>query len=168
MSILLFIGLVFTACNSRNKSENSGTPLPAPILTSPEKISKITSAQEKGLDALNALQVNIEGEHLYSTFPGLSHTFLPEDSSFTITDMELLQAINSISKNYGGDLSAEKFDKLAKEAIQLQDLYHIKECTRTIYQPINHSIKSLPGKDTISKIWLIQNLLNRRDLIIIF
>jgi len=119
----------------------------------------ISESQSDALDALNILQTNIDGQHLYSTFPNLNHDFMPCDSTVIISRDELRKALNEIISKYGSPLTESQRQEVINDAILAEDQYWVSECA------LNQN-SFIVG--TNIRVWLIQNLLNRRDVVIIW
>lgn len=125
--------------------------------------SNLTSEQLSALNALNSLQVSTdEKNRLYSTFAGLDQPCYPPDTSLTITQSELLSALRIFVTNNCKNLTKEERDKLAVKSVLAQGEYTISLCLDDS-TPVNYD-NGAPMKG----IWVMPNVLNQRDVIIVW
>ncbi|MEM9548580.1 MAG: hypothetical protein AAGA77_21520 [Bacteroidota bacterium] len=123
--------------------------------------SNLTPEQNAALDAMNKLQANTdEKNHFYSTFAGIEHPCYPPDTSFTISQAELLAAMNQFVESHCKELTKEERDKLAASMVLAQEEYIVAYCLA--------NATNVSYKDGIPRIgtWIMPGILGRRDVII--
>lgn len=126
-----------------------------------ENHSEITIEQQSAFDALNKLQMRAdEHNRIYSTFPGIDQPCYPPDSSFTITQSELLIAMKQFVNKHCKKLDKEVRDKLANTAVLAQTKYKVLHC------PSNSSSDNYKDGLPYSGIWVMPNVLDSRDIIL--
>jgi len=125
-----------------------------------ETVVELSSEQQAAFDALNSIQV--QGQHLYSTFSGISHDCLPPDSSFVLPQAELLTAMKELLARYYPTIPLEEQTKLATQAVLAQEEYIVLQCNDNSFGPVDHAHKKLLFSGT----WILPEVLNRRDIII--
>jgi len=161
----LIILLSFSCSPSKDKAPKEN-PRNSISNTDKEKEQPLTAEQETAFEALNILQRNVEINHIYSTFPSIEHAFLPPDSTFTISQAELLAAITEIYTSYGHTLTEVQSEKVLAESVLALEQYEVKSCRGYLFHENNSRIKTLPGEKR--KTWLLSNILGRRDLILMW
>ena len=124
--------------------------------------SELTTEKERdaAFDALNSIQ--IQGQHLYSTFSGMHHSCLPADTSFVISQVELQTAIEVLLARYYTDIPPEEQKVLAKQSSLAQKKYLILQCNGFSNGVLGGTEKLTP----VSGSWVIPEVLNERDVII--
>jgi len=120
----------------------------------------LTPEQEAAFVALNSIQV--QGQHLYSTFSGIFHDCYPPDTSFIISRSELLIAMEELLTRYYTDISTEQRTKLAAEAVLAQEEYLVLQCNGYSNESVDNSNLHLPTSGS----WILPKVLNRRDVIL--
>lgn len=157
---LLFVSQCFIlSCATIDQKQISTDLLPnnTPLSISPE--------QETAFDALNKLQLKLKGQNLYSTFPGLQHDCFPPDTSFVISQAELLVAMKNLLAKYFTNYDAiQQCNKLAANAVLAQKEYLVEQCYITSTHIFNDAFKSRPVSK--SGVWILPEILGRRDVIL--
>lgn len=153
--IVLMCTLILTDCKHQTQSVDSQKESNPFVSIKKDAVVNLTPTQETAFEALNYLQININGEHLYSTFSGLDHRFNQLDSSYVISANELLIAIKDISTAYGVNLSIEEIHKLSSDAVLAQEKYFVQKYRRN-------------SSSLAPEIWVLPQILGRRDLILIW
>lgn len=159
---MFLITCTITSCSfsqDRNKQEGESyesTPYDNPV-------SELTQEQQSAFDALNRLQRSTdEMNRLYSTFPNIEQPCYPADTSFSITQSELLAFMKQFVSKHCQNLSKDMQDKLAKTSVLAQEEYTVLYCS-------NESVKqSFENGLSMSGTWVMPNILGRRDLIIVW
>lgn len=167
--LILSISFLFLlACTS---AEN-GKPLKEELtdsislLPNTKPPANLTLEQETALDALNSLQRQILQGRFYSTFPGMYHDCFPSDTSFIISQTELLGAVEVLFEKYNTDITSDRFKKLTQEAVSAQKEYVVKHCYGTSYQMIDGVFKNVTTTALKSGTWILPGVLGRRDVIL--
>jgi len=126
-------------------------------------VSELTPEQQSAFDALNTLQVSTdEKNRLYSTFADIVQPCYPADTSFVISQSELLIVMKQfISKNCK-NLTVEKQNELAATSVLAQEEYKILHCGDNSYNQ-NYE-NGLPMTGT----WVMPSVLGRRDIILVW
>lgn len=126
-----------------------------------QELANITEEQQSAFDALNTLQVNTdERDRLYSTFADIRQPCYPPDSSFVITQSELLNAMTQFVNKNCTNIEIEERNRLINTSVLAQMEYRVLHCANNPYS-INYD-NGLPMKGT----WIMPNVLGRRDVII--
>ncbi|MCB0704218.1 MAG: hypothetical protein KDC34_02870 [Saprospiraceae bacterium] len=154
LSILLFFPFLTFSCTSEEKGK-----LPDSAFYN-NTGSALTQEQQAAFDALNTLQTSTdEMNRLYSTFVKPSY---PADTSFEVSQSELRAFMEQFIYEHCQNLSPEIQNQLAKTAVLAQKKYTVLHCTEN-RSDIDYD-KGLPMTGT----WVIPNILNRRDVILVW
>ena len=122
-------------------------------------VDVLSKEQESAFDALNELQINTdEMNRLYSTFAGISHPCYPPDSTFSISQTDLLEIMKQFVNNHCTQLNEERRNRLAKLSVLAQQEYTVFHCRDNE----THSESNLNGT------WVMPNVLGRRDVLIVW
>lgn len=159
--LLLIVVSTFSCAEEQERADQrQDSTRVIPDNPNPDSISQLSPQQQIAFDAFNAIQV--QGEHLYSTFSGIHHDCSSPDSSFVITRIELQIALEELLSLYYTPLSVEERNKLANEAVQAQEEYLVLQC--------GYSIETSGGNipDQTSGTWILPEVLSRRDIIIVW
>ena len=98
---------------------------------------------------------------LYSTFAGIDQPY-PPTTNFVITQSEFQTVMTRFAQENCTNLNIEKRDSLVKAAVLAQKEYTVLHC---IDNPSNiHDDKGLP----MTGIWVMPNVLGRRDVILVW
>ncbi|GAB5557784.1 MAG: hypothetical protein SchgKO_19970 [Schleiferiaceae bacterium] len=148
--------------NTRSEQEEADTQsnyIPQNLETTTE----LTPVQESAFDALNTLQVSTdEMNRLYSTFAGIDQPCYPPDTTLTISQSELLEAMKQFVTSHCKYLESENRDELASTSVLAQQEYTLSIC---FGNSENVSFeKGLPMSGT----WILPSILDRRDLVIVW
>lgn len=126
-------------------------------------VTELTPAQEAAFDALNTLQVSTdEMNRLYSTFAGLNQSCYPPDTSLTISQAELLSALQQFVASNCKNLTLEQRDELAAASVLAQEEYTVLVCLDPSV-PATYE-RGIPTSGT----WVIPNVLDQRDVVIVW
>lgn len=131
-----------------------------------EILPEITTEQQTAFDALNTLQMQMQAQYLYSTFPGLGHACFPADSSFVISRAELLTVIEALLAKHCTDLSLEERSRLAAQAVMAQKEYSVEWCFGTSPLLVDGVLTEVPIKTSSSGTWILPRVLGQRDVIL--
>jgi len=131
------------------------------ILSEEIEADPLSLEQEEALDALDQIQMS-GGGYLYSTFPGIDHRFLPEDTSFTITSEELHIAIDGLLEKYYDHIPIEKRNELSRKASLVDKEYLVLGCYGFHKEPFKNVSEEVP----ISGKWILPEVLSLRDVVI--
>lgn len=152
--------LLLSACSPPNNSsekENHGIP------SQEATVSELTPEQESAFDALNTLQVSTdEMNRLYSTFGGIDRPCYPPDTSLTISQAELLIAMKQFVASNCKNLPVEKRDELAAASVLAQKEYTLSLCLGNSAQVTYQNGAPMVGT------WVLPNVLDRRDVLIVW
>lgn len=156
--------LVTAACSSSTKNsvqEESDKTLEFDDFLTPE--SKLTEEQQFAFDALNTLQTSTDKmNRLYSTFANTNHPFYPADTSFTISQSELLAFMNQFVSENCQNLSQETRERLVKASVLAQEVYTVMYCgPSSSHSDVKNGIPT-------SGTWVISNVLGRRDIVLVW
>jgi len=128
-----------------------------------DTVSELTPEQQSAFDALNTLQVSTdEKNRLYSTFANIGQPCYPADTSFVISQSELLIVMKQFISKYCKNLAVEKQNELAATSVLAQEEYKISHCRDNSYDE-NYE-NGLPMTGT----WVMPSVLGRRDVIIVW
>ena len=122
---------------------------------------EISLEQEQAFEALNALQIRLQKQSLYSTFAGLQHDCFPSDTSFVVSRADLLMVLEILIAKYGKNMEVEQGYKFAAAAVLAQEEYLVEQCYDTSQELDNES-------STRSGIWILPKVLDRRDVILVW
>ena len=127
-------------------------------------LSELTLEQESAFEALNAIQINSEVGHIYSTFGGIHHSCFPPDTSFTISHSELLNAMEELLAKYCTAIYLEECTELASKAVLAQEEYLVLQCNNAVNDLITKGTKYA----SIRKSWILPEVLGQRDVILVW
>ena len=126
-------------------------------------VQELTPIQQSAFDALNTLQVSTDSNNrLYSTFANIVQPCYPADTSFVISQSELLSAMTQFVKENCKFLNLGLQEELAKDAVLAQEEYIVKYCPGFLSN-MKYG-KEIPRKG----IWVLPNVLDRRDVILVW
>jgi hypothetical protein len=135
----------------------------SPAQVHADTLPELTQEQQAAFDALNTLQVSTdEMNRLYSTFAGAVQPCYPPDTSFTISQIELLIAMKQFTSRNCENLSLQERDELAVKSVLAQEKYTVSLCLDNATPPTYK--KGVPMTGT----WVLPNVLGRRDVIIVW
>ena len=154
--ILLFFPCLTITCTFSQE----GNERKKEMANSNKPVSELTQEQQSAFDALNSIQV--QGKHLYSTFSGIHHDCSPPDTSFVISQAELLIAMKTLLERHYTHIKAEQRSKLANESVLAQEEYVVLQCNGYSNGTVDDEIKYIPNFGT----WILPEILGRRDVII--
>lgn len=124
-------------------------------------VVELTIEEDAAFEALNKLQMNSDNEYrLYSTFANHVQPCFPADTSITITRAELLKAMKEFAQQYYSHLDKAECNKLINSSVMAQDEYRVLHCVDNLSK-INYS-DGVP----MTGIWVMPNILGRRDIIL--
>ncbi len=155
--------LVCFSCSLSNEKvekgqESSGFVSPKAIQNS-DPLQELTTAQQSAFDALNTIQR--QGKHLYSTFSGIHHNCFPPDTTFVISQSELLVALEILLERHYVNIEAEQRAKLAYTSVLAQEEYLVLQCNGHSNGTMNDKRKNIPTSGS----WILPEILGRRDVI---
>lgn len=153
---LLIIPFLLFACGAEPK----GDSIPKAI---PNSLPPISSDQQAALDALNVLQQNLDVPNkIYSTFPNITQPFYPHDSTFVISQSDFHLALDMLVEKYGTRLDASYRDSLTHTSALALEEYTVRHCRDTA------SNKYVDFKYSTTGAWVLPNVLERRDVVIVW
>ena len=106
--------------------------------------------------------IQVQGIYLYSTFSGIHHNCLPPDTSFVISQAELLVAIETLLERHYTHIKAEQRAKLANESVLAQEEYLVLQCKGYSNGTMYDKSKNIPNSGS----WILPKILERRDIVI--
>ena len=126
-------------------------------------VSELTQEQQSAFDALNTLQTSTdEMNRLYSTFANINQPCYPADTSFEVSQSELLIFMEQFISKYCQNLTPEIQNQLTKTSVLAQKKYTVLHCSGNKSNVTNE--KGLPMTGT----WVMPNVLGRRDVILVW
>ncbi len=126
-------------------------------------VAELTPAQQSAFDALNTLQTNTDQmNRLYSTFPNIEQACYPADTSFKVSQSELLIVMKQFISNNCTKLALAEQNELVATAVLAQEEYQILHCSNN---PLTENYDNgLPATGT----WVMPSVLGRRDVILVW
>lgn len=121
-----------------------------------------TQQQEEAFDALNSIQ--LQGRNMYSTFAGLDHECYPPDTSFMISQDQLLVAMKALLSRHFKNVTPDIRDRLAAKAVLAQEEYLVYRCKGYFEESTGDAITKAPTLGS----WILPKVLNQRDIIMIW
>ncbi len=125
-----------------------------------DSLQELTTEQQSAFDALNSIQR--QGKHLYSTFSGIHHDCFPPDTTFAISQSELLVALEILLERYYTNIEQEQRSKLANKSVLAQEEYLVLQCNGQSNGTMYDKSKNIPNSGS----WILPEILGRRDVII--
>ena len=123
--LLLLLPYLAFSCSPAQERTDKKLPLSNPG-DQIKRVSELTSAQQSAFDALNSLQTSTDQmNRLYSTFANLEQPCYPADTSFMISQSELLIVLKQFISNNCTKLTVEEQNELAETSVLAQEEYKI-------------------------------------------
>ena len=151
--VLLFISCLTSSCtfsegrNDQKRELTDSTSYNIPV-------SELTQEQQSAFDALNKLQTSTdEMNRLYSTFANIEQPCYPADTSFEVSQSELLFVLQQFIAKHCKNLKPEIQNQLTKSSVLAQKKYTVLHCTGN-NSNVNYE-KGLPMTGT----WIMPNIL---------
>lgn len=165
--VFTMLALFFYACfhsnNEPNRVHETSDEQLANRSESLEAKVEPTLEQQSAFEALNTLQVSTDKRNrLYSTFAGIDQPCYPPDTSFVISQSELLFAIKAFVETNCKNLSIKERNQLTKRAVLAQKDYTLSLCLDNV------SIVDFENGTPMMGTWVMPSILERRDLIIVW
>lgn len=165
--LLVFFGFLLVSCSSgsdRSNNVEAASSQNDSLLAIPtDPIEELSSEQQLALDALDTFQMNTdERGRVYSTFAGLEQPCYPPDTVFTISQAELLAAMNQFVDLHCKNMSVETRTRLAAEAVMAQEEYTLALCTDGSQELSFKNGLPLQG------VWVMPYVLGRRDVVLVW
>ena len=159
--LLCFPCLIFSCTPAQERNEQKQEMIDS--TTYSNIVSELTPEQQSAFDALNTLQISTDEQNrLYSTFADIAHPCFPPDTSFVISQSELLTAMMQFVKENCSNLNIEKQEELATTAVLAQKEYTVLYCPGHSSN-MNYG-KGIPRKGT----WVMPSVLGRRDVTLVW
>ena len=159
-----YLPLVYLSCTMSNEKgeqqQDSSNFVSYNSIQITDTLPKLTTNQQTALDALNSIQV--KGKHLYSTFSGIHHDCLPPDTSFVISQAELLVAMKTLLERHYAHIEADQRSKLANESVLAQEEYLVLQCNGYSNRTVSYENKYIPNFGS----WILPEILRRTDVLI--
>ena len=152
------------SCSSKPQGTRSMDPLP----DSTTIRVKLTPEQGAAFDALNDLQRQMQAQHLYSTFPGISQECLQPDTSYVISRIALLDAMVELLGKYCTDIPIGERNELATNAVLAQETYTIEQCYGNELQMIDGVLHDVQSTASRSGTWVLPKVLGHRDIVLVW
>ena len=164
-TIWLMLTLLFTSCSTPQEKRNEKQPnadIPDSYSHN-DIVLELTKQQQSAFDALNTLQTSTdEMSRLYSTFANITQPCYPADTSFIITQTELLEYMKQFVTKHCQNLKEDIRNELAETSVLAQEEYSVLYCGSD--SPHQNYENGLPMVGT----WVMPNVLGRRDIIIVW
>lgn len=126
-------------------------------------VEELSKEQEDSFNAWNTLQTNTDQRNrLYSTFAGIEHSCYPADTSFQISQSELLSYLEKFLAKHCHRLTKEYKHQLVTQAVLAQKNYMVLHCIED--SPLTNSTVEI----SMSGTWVLPNVLERRDVILVW
>lgn len=161
--LFLFGSISISSCTRSNKQQDAGDKKSLEDLAAESESRSTKENQELAFEALNFLQLNTDEEnHLYSTFAGVDHPFLPADTIYSLSDTELLTALEKFTFKNCRRLTEEKRLEMISNAVKAQEEYRVLLCLDY------RSALPLPQEAPHMGTWVIPNILGSRDIVMVW
>ncbi len=155
--VLLIFPCVIITCTFSQEGKKEKKEM----TNSNKPVSELTQEQQSAFDALNELQTSTdEMNRIYSTFPNIEQPCYPADTSFEISQSELLTFMEKFISKHCQNLSSEHQVQLTKSSVLAQKKYTVLHCAD--YESNVNYENGLPMTGT----WIMPNVLGRRDVIL--
>jgi len=156
--LLLLLAMLFACTPSKQRKEESEVQF-----VNETEESTLSPDQEAALDALNTLQTGTdEMNQLYSTFPNIDQACYPPDTTFIISQSELLAYLTEFVQKHCQQMDSMIRKELVQSSVLAQEQYNIKYCNMgTILTNYENGIP-MKGK------WVMHNVLGRRDVVLVW
>ncbi len=154
------------ACTSpKNVDYEGSSSIWVPSISTPttDTLPELTEEQNAAFESLNQLQVSTDKiNQLYSTLAGVNQPCYPPDSTFTLSQSDLLLAMRHFVNTHCTNLSDQQREELATKSVLAQKEY-------LVYQCMDNPIPAMDSNAVImTGTWLLPKILNRRDVIIVW
>lgn len=160
--ILLTVSSLMLSCSTEQENVDEELSYYPTSHYYTDTIAEPTQEMDSASKALNTLQTSTdEMNRLYSTFPNIHHPCYPADSSFTISQAELLSAMMQFVTTNCKNLPVDERENLAKAAVLGQKEYTVLHCP--YYSEKTNYKNGLPKTGT----WVMPNV-NGSDLLIVW
>ena len=161
--IFLILSLLAFSCSSvQEEVEESkdSTDEHTPYDNSEYRLGR-TQEQQAAFDALNRLQMSTdESNRLYSTFAGVSQFSFTADTSFLISQSELLIFMQQFVSKHCKSLTPIIQKKLAATSVLAQKEYKVLCCNN------NSNFQTYKNGPPMIGVWVMPNILDSRDLLL--
>lgn len=159
--MLIFSALILGSCSPREQTEYSHRRDVDYIPEYNDSITDLSAEQEAAFDALNTLQTNTDVmRRLYSTFPGIQQPFYPPDTMIVISQKDFLRAMQEFANKYCTKLPLQRRNELVTASVRSQAEYNVLWCNTS------KPIEGVNGGLAYDGVWIMPNILGRRDLIL--
>ena len=156
--LLIILPYAISACTFHDEKKKGNE-----LANSDSHLSELTQEQQSAFDALNELQTSTdEMNRIYSTFPNIKQPCYPADTSFEISQSELLTCMEKFISRHCQNLPQEDQMRLAKSSVLAQEKYTVLLCADNESNDYDENGFPMAGK------WVIPNVLGRRDIIIVW
>lgn len=165
---IFFITLLYlSACQSNTSNSKKAWPSEQAREDSTKlnlnTLIELSPEQDSALEALNRLQTSsLESNRIYSTFPGIHHDCYPADTSFTISQSELLKALKEFTQLHYQETESPSASQLATKAVKAQPEYQLLVCL-DFPGDIDYQ-QGIPREGT----WVLPKVLGRRDVLLVW
>jgi len=164
--VFMFVFLILSCKQAVDEKEHKLDAMIASIKEI-EIVPGSLAEQEKAFEALNTLQVRMKGEHLFSTFSGISHNCNRPDSIFVISQSDLKKAMDSLVASYGTDIPLEEQSQLVENAVLAQENYVVQSCYGSSMQLVEGAFESIQSH-SLQGTWILPKVVDKRDVVIIW
>jgi hypothetical protein len=156
-ALLVTQWLLFSCKPVQEKNTRKQESINYPLSYSHPDPDTLSKEQQAAFDALTSIQR--QGQHLFSTYPG-THNGVPADTSFVISQAQLLSAMEELLARHYTGISAEERTRLAAQAVSAQEEYLVLQ--RNDYSAGSANNAAFP----ISGSWILPDVLGRRDIVL--
>ena len=127
--IFLFIPCLISSCTfSQERDDQKRELTDSTSYNIP--VSELTQEQQSAFDALNRLQISTdEMNRLYSTFANIKQPCYPADTSFEVSQSELLFVMQQFIAKHCKNLKPEIQNQLTNSSVLAQKKYTVLHCT---------------------------------------
>lgn len=124
----------------------------------------MTDEQSSAFESLNIIQTFSDSKNrFYSTFPDIDHPAYPPDTSIVISQSDFLFYLKEFMKEHSTNIESDIQKEIAESSVKAQQEYTVLFCLKDA--SIAYDFKNgIP----MHGIWVIPNVLQRRDVIIVW
>ncbi len=162
-TIWLMLTILITSCSSAQEKRNDKPTNSVIQESNIDIVKKLKNQQESAFDALNTIQTSTdEKNRLYSTYANSAQPCNPADTSFVITQTELLVYMKQFVSKHCQNLNKKRRNELAEASVLAQSEYTVLFCAR------NSLNVNFENGHPMMGTWVIPNVLGQRDVVMVW
>ena len=164
INLLIIIFLIASCGSSQEENNEAEVKVDFSEFYAPtDKVEELTQQQELAFDALNTIQTSTdERNRFYATFANTFQACYPPDTSFILSQAELLKYMKKFVSKHCQNLEEDVRIKLAETSVLAQEKYTVFYCNSNSLSK-NHK-NELPTSGT----WIMPGILGHRDVIMVW